>query len=75
MGTAAKVAEQPDKTKAAIEEYAAPEIVKDQALVKDWPAERDRFQKDPDAFWADAAKQFVWTKPWNKVFEWDGIHH
>ena len=75
MGTAAKVGETPDVTKAAIEEYAAPEIVKDQALVKDWPAERDRFQKDPDAFWADAAKHFVWTKPWNKVFEWDGIHH
>jgi acetyl-CoA synthetase len=75
MGTAAKVAEQPDKTKAAIEEYPAPAIVKDQALVQDWQGERDRFQKDPDAFWADIANQFVWTKPWNKVFEWDGIHH
>ena len=59
----------------AVEQYPAPEIVKEQALLKNWPAERDRFQRDPDAFWAEAAKQFVWSKPWDKVFEWDGIHH
>ncbi|MGA7461092.1 MAG: AMP-binding protein, partial [Candidatus Korobacteraceae bacterium] len=59
----------------AVEQYPAPEIVKEQALLKNWPAERERFQRDPDAFWAEAAKQFVWTKPWDKVFEWDGIHH
>ena len=50
-------------------------LLSEQALLKDWPAERDRFQKDPDAFWAEMARQFAWTKPWDKVFEWDGIHH
>jgi len=77
MGTATKLAEVPDATKVAnaIEEYPAPPIVKQQALLQDWAAERDRFQRDPDAFWAEAARQFVWSKPWDKVFEWDGIHH
>ncbi len=75
MGTATKLAEAAAPTKSAIEEYAAPAIVKEQALVKDWPAELKRFQQDPDAFWADIAKQFIWSKPWDKVFEWDGIHH
>ena len=56
-------------------EYPAPAIVKDQALVKDWAAEQERFRKDPDAFWAEIAGQFVWSKPWEKVFDWDGIHH
>ncbi|HED19800.1 MAG TPA: acetate--CoA ligase [Gammaproteobacteria bacterium] len=39
----------------------------------------DRYQEmyrrsvdDPEAFWAEQAKQFVsWYKPWNKVLEWD----
>ena len=75
MSTATELSEVHDAVKGPIEEYAAPAIVKDQALLQDWAAERDRFQKDPDEFWAEVAKQFVWTKPWNKVFDWDGIHH
>ena len=58
-----------------MDEYAAPAIVREQALIKDWAGERDRFQKDPDASWAEVAGQFAWTKPWEKVFEWDGIRH
>ncbi|MEW6648419.1 MAG: acetate--CoA ligase [Pseudomonadota bacterium] len=28
--------------------------------------------KDPDGFWAEQAKTFLtWSKPWNKVSEWD----
>ncbi len=75
MGTAIKVAGVSDATKTAVDEYFAPAIVKGQALIKDWAGERDRFRKDPDAFWAEVASQFTWTKPWDKVFEWDGIHH
>src|SRR5688572_18670834 len=26
---------------------------------------------DPDGFWGDVAKQFVWRKPWAKVLEWN----
>ena len=75
MGTATKLAEASTVAKPGLDEYAAPAIVKEQALIQDWPAERERFRRDPDAFWAEAASQFIWTKPWDKVFEWDGIHH
>jgi acetyl-CoA synthetase len=74
MENATKAAVAPEAAK-AVEEYPAPTIVKEQALLKNWPAESERFQRDPDAFWAETAKQFVWTKPWDKVFEWDKIHH
>ncbi len=75
MVTATKSSPIEEVHKGASEEYPAPAIVKEQALVQDWPAEQERFRKDPDAFWAEVASQFVWTKPWDKVFEWDGIHH
>ena len=26
---------------------------------------------DPTAFWAGEAKQLLWTKPWDRVLEWD----
>lgn len=35
------------------EEYAAPAIVADNVLQKDWNAERERSFKDPEGFWAD----------------------
>jgi acetyl-CoA synthetase len=75
MSTATNVSDAPDITKAIVEEYPAPSIVKDQALLGDWAAESAKFQKDPDKFWEDVAKQFVWTKTWDKVFDWDGVHH
>ncbi|MGA9565841.1 MAG: acetate--CoA ligase [Candidatus Korobacteraceae bacterium] len=75
MGTATKLSEPLETTKTTVEEYPAPAIVRQQALLQDWPAEFKRFQSDPDKFWEDIAKQFVWSKPWNKVFEWDGINH
>jgi acetyl-CoA synthetase len=28
-------------------------------------------RKDPKAFWAQAAKELEWFKPWKKVLEWD----
>lgn len=73
MGTATKPSVIQDLS--AIEEYPAPEIVRQQALLKDWPTEYASFQSNPDQFWADVAQQFEWSRPWNKVFEWDGIHH
>ena len=27
------------------------------------------WKKDPDAFWADAAREIDWIKPWDKVFD------
>ena len=56
-------------------EYAAPEIVVNQALQKDWKEECRRSLESPETFWAEQAKQFIWTRPWTKVMEWDGVHH
>src|SRR4029434_10674211 len=28
-------------------------------------------RKNPQAFWAKAAKELDWFKPWKKVLEWD----
>src|SRR5499426_419083 len=30
-----------------------------------------RAKKDPETFWAEAAKELEWFKPWDKVLEWD----
>jgi acetyl-CoA synthetase len=57
------------------EEYAAPAIVARACLQKDWPAEYRRSVEDPDGFWGDYAKRFEWTRPWDRVSQWDGIHH
>ena len=75
MSTTANLSEPTEATKTGIDEYPAPAIVKQQALLQDWSKERDKFQKDPDAFWEEIARSFSWSKPWSKVFEWDGIHH
>ena len=75
MSTTANLSGPTEATKTALEEYPSPAIVRGQALLKDWIQERDKFQKDPDAFWEDVAKNFIWSRPWTKVFDWDGIHH
>ncbi len=31
----------------------------------------DGWQRDPEAFWAEAAREIVWHKPWDKVFDPD----
>ncbi len=28
-------------------------------------------EADPESFWADAAKDLHWFKPWTKVLEWN----
>ena len=30
----------------------------------------DKARKDPKAFWAKAAKELDWFKPWKRVLEW-----
>jgi acetyl-CoA synthetase len=75
MSSTVDVHEPNTAVKAEVEEYPAPEVVKQQALLKDWAAERARFQADPDKFWDAVAKEFTWAKPWTKVCEWDGVHH
>ena len=57
------------------EEYAAPAVVAQNVLQKNWGAECDRSRRDPEGFWADYARRFAWSQPWGKVLEWDGVHH
>ncbi|MGH2587715.1 MAG: acetate--CoA ligase [Dehalococcoidia bacterium] len=36
-------------------------------IVREW---RRRATEDPDRFWAEAASELPWFKPWDRVFEW-----
>ena len=40
------------------------------ARLRDYPAEYGRSMEDPEGFWADAARELEWFRPWTKVFEW-----
>jgi len=55
--------------------YAAPAIVKREAIIKDYSAEYERSAQNPEAFWASEAENYTWIKKWDKVCEWDGAHH
>ena len=56
-------------------EYPPPPIVAENALLKDARAEYERWQANPDAFWAAEAEKFVWLKKWDKVSSFDGVNH
>jgi acetyl-CoA synthetase len=57
------------------EEYGPPAIVARDCYLRDCVAEHRRSLEDPEKFWGEYAKNFVWTRPWDKVLDWDGIHH
>jgi len=57
------------------EEYAAPQIVAQSCRQQNFAEAYQRSVKDPEGFWGEYAKRFVWTQPFNKVLEWDGVHH
>ena len=57
------------------EEYAAPAIVASNCRQQKFAEDYQRSIEDPEAFWGDYAKKFVWSRPWEKVLEWDGVHH
>ena len=57
------------------EEYAAPEIVARNTIQKNWLGECARAEKDPEGFWAEYASRFAWLRKWDRVLEWDGVHH
>ena len=57
------------------QEYPAPAIVTRNVIEKDWQGECARALKDPDRFWGDYAASFSWSRKWDKVLEWDGVHH
>jgi acetyl-CoA synthetase len=57
------------------QEYLSPKCVVQQCLQQDWEGECRRSLRDPEKFWGDYATRFLWSKPWTKVFDWDGVHH
>jgi acetyl-CoA synthetase len=57
------------------QEYPSPDIVARNVLQKDWAGECRRSLADPEAFWGNYARRFHWAKPWEKVMQWDGVHH
>ena len=57
------------------EEYPAPQIVAQNCRQQNFAEAYQRSVKDPEGFWGDYAKRFVWTRPWTKILEWDGVHH
>ena len=52
-------------------EIHAPEHLKQQARLKDFDAEYKRSVENPEAFWAEIAKELHWHEPWTKTFEWN----
>ncbi|HTW96478.1 MAG TPA: AMP-binding protein, partial [Candidatus Methylomirabilis sp.] len=42
------------------------------ATVKDWEKARREADKDPLAYWEEAAKDLVWFKPWTQVLDKSG---
>ena len=57
------------------EEYAAPAIVASNCRQQNFAEDYQRSMQDPEAFWGDYARKFVWSRPWEKVLDWDGVHH
>src|SRR5262252_1628332 len=57
------------------QEYSAPSIVARNVLQKNWRAACEWARKDPEEFWGQYAEEFVWSQPWSKVLDWDGVHH
>ncbi len=57
------------------EEYASPAIVASNCRQQEFAEDYQRSIRDPEAFWGDYAKKFVWSRPWERVLDWDGVHH
>ena len=48
-----------------------PPHVARQATLQDYQDTYARSIADPEAFWAEVARELDWFKPWDKVFQWD----
>ena len=49
--------------------FAPAAALREQANISD-PSVYERAQKDPEGFWAEAARSLDWVKPWDKVLDW-----
>ncbi|MBV9609121.1 MAG: acetate--CoA ligase [Acidobacteria bacterium] len=76
MSTASKtVPENISNLLSVDEEYPSPAAVAQNCQLKDWKTEFRRSFEDPDGFWGEYAREFVWFRPWTKVREWNGAQH
>ena len=57
------------------EEYPSPAIVASNCRQQNFAEDYQRSIHDPEAFWGEYAKKFAWSRPWEKVLDWDGVHH
>ncbi len=55
--------------------FTPPQSVKESAFLQDYDAVYKDSIDNNEAFWANIAGSFVWTKPWNKVCNFDGVNH
>ena len=60
---------------ASEQEYAPPAVVAASARQQDFRADYCRSIEDPAAFWGAYASRFEWSRPWDRVLDWDGVHH
>jgi acetyl-CoA synthetase len=51
------------------EVFVPPEVVLQQARVKDWEAIARRALADPDGFWAAEAEELEWYRKWDRVLD------
>ena len=58
---------QEDRTFEPSPEFCAAANVRDAAVY-------DRADADPEAFWANFAKELEWSKPWTRILEWNPPH-
>ena len=52
------------------EQYPPSKAFRERAVLQDARL-YEKAAADPTAFWAGEAKQLLWTKPWDRVLEWD----
>jgi acetyl-CoA synthetase len=55
--------------------FEPPQSVREGAKLQDYQAVRSRSLADNEGFWAEVAQEFTWHTPWDRVLEFDGIHH
>lgn len=57
------------------QEYSAPSVVSRNLQCQDWKSQYRHSIDDPADFWGEYAARFQWTRRWEKVTQWDGMHH
>ena len=68
-----EVAQNIDSILTETRSFPPPEEFRKNAAIKsdaDYERLRARAHADPEAFWADIARELHWFKPWDKVLEW-----